>query len=95
MTSNYRRRSFKPVINPIEPAVKIPRSDPQLIYNRKVENNIYEALAKTEDLVWCYLQLEASVHNQNQTVPEWTGSFAATFDKSEDVSNVTFLPSVN
>ena len=95
VTSNYRRRSFKPVINPIEPAVKIPRSDPQLIYNSKVENNIYEALAKTEDLVWCYLQLEASVHNQNQTVPGWTGSFAATFDKSEDVSNVTFLPSVN
>ena len=52
MPSNYRRRSFKPIINPIEPAVKIPRSDPQLIYNSEVDNNmIYEGLAKPEDLV--------------------------------------------
>ena len=52
VTSNYRRRSFKPIINPIEPAVKIPRSDPQLIYNSEVDNNmIYQALAKTEELV--------------------------------------------
>ena len=29
VTSNYRRRSFKPTINPIEPAAKMPRSDPQ------------------------------------------------------------------
>ena len=96
MTSNYRRRSFKPIINPIKPAVKIPRSDPQLIYNSEVENNtIYEALAKTEDLVWCILRLEVSAHNPNQTVPGWTGFFAATSDRSEDVSNVTFLLSIN
>ena len=25
VTSNYRRRSFEPIINPIEPAFKIPR----------------------------------------------------------------------
>ena len=56
---------------------------------------IYEALAKTEDLVWCFLRLKSSAHNQNQTVPGWTGFFAATSDRSEDVSNFTFLPSIN
>ena len=64
VTSNYRRRSFKPIINPTEPVVKIPRSDPQLMYNSEVDKNmIYEALAKTEDLVWCFLRLEGSAHN--------------------------------
>ena len=96
VTSNYRRRSLKPIINPIKPAVKIPRSDPQLKYNSEVENNmIYEALAKTEDLTWCFLRVEASVHNQNQTIPGWSGFSAATSDISEGVSNVTFLPSFN
>ena len=96
VTSNYRRRSFKTIINPFEPAVKIPRSDPQLIYNSEVQNNmIYEALVKTEDLVWCFLRLEASSHNHNQSVLGCTGFFAATSDRSEDVSNVTFLPSIN
>ena len=56
---------------------------------------IYEALTKMEDLVWCFLRLEASAHNQNQTVPGWTGFFAATFDRSEDMGNVNFLPSIN
>ena len=96
VTSNYRRRSLKPIINSTKPAVKIPRSDPQLKYNSEVENNmIYEALAKTEDLTWCFLRLEASAHNQNQTIPGWSGFSAATSDISEDVSNVTFLPSIN
>ena len=96
VTSNYRRILFKPIINLIESAVKISCSDPQLLYNSKVENNmIYNALAKTEDLAWSFLGLEASAHNQNQTVPGWTGFFAATSDRSEDVSNITFLPSIN
>ena len=100
VTSIYRRRSFKSIINPIKPAVKIPRNNIQhytiqLIYNIEVENSmIFEALAKTEDLVWCFLRLEASAHNQNQTVPGWTGFLVATSDISEDVSHVTFHPSI-
>ena len=47
VTSNCKKRSFKPISNPVEPAVKIPRSDSQLVYNSEVENNMmYEALAK-------------------------------------------------
>ena len=56
---------------------------------------MYEALAKTEDLLWCFLRLETSAHNQNQTVPGWTRFFASTSDRSEDVNNITFLPSIN
>ena len=65
VTSNCRRRSFNPIINPVEHAFKIPRSEPQLVYKSEVENNMmYEALAKTEDLLWCFLRLEASAHYQ-------------------------------
>ena len=74
VTSNYRRRLFKPIINSAEPGVKIPRSGCKSIYNSKVENNmINEVLVKTKDLVWCFLRLEASAHNLNQTVPGCNG----------------------
>lgn len=64
MIRQYSRRSFKPIISQIEPAVKKQRLDPQLITADEVGNNmIYKAFAKTKDL-WYLLRLEDSVHNQ-------------------------------
>ena len=52
--SNCRKKiSFKPIINSIEPVVRIPYLYAKLKYNREIENDMtYEALEKTEGLFW-------------------------------------------
>ena len=51
--SNCRKISFKPIINSIEPVVKIPCLDAKSKYNSEIENEMtLEALDKTEGLFW-------------------------------------------
>ena len=48
-----RQRSFKPVIEPPEPAIEKVRSDPSLVSNIDINNGlIHKAVAITEDLLW-------------------------------------------
>ena len=70
MISRTRPRSFKPVIEPFEPAIKKVRSDPSLLSNIDINNGlIQEAVAITEDLLWCMLRMQASCYCQKQTIP--------------------------
>ena len=62
MILRTRQRSFKPAIEPIEPAIKKVRSGPSLVPNLEISNGlIHEAAAITEDLLLCMLRMQVSI----------------------------------
>ena len=70
MILKTRHWSLKPVIESIEPAIKKVRSDSSLVSNMDIIDGLtHEAVAITEDLLWCILRKQASFYCHKQIIP--------------------------
>ena len=84
MISKARQGSFKPDIEPIEPAIKKVRSNSSLISNVDISNDmIHEAVAITECLLWCMLKTKPSFYCQKQTISNWSGFLSIVEEHSQ------------
>ena len=90
---SIKRRSFKPVLQEVQPFIKSKeRPNPKPIQNIEKEVNQLDGwISKYEDLCWSILRYK---NNQNQVIPAWKGFFHEVSPTVDDHYIVGYLPMI-
>ena len=94
-TQSIKRRSFKPVLQEVQPFIKPKqRPNPKPIQNVNNDINLLDGwISKCEDVCWSILRHKNS---RNQTIPAWKGFFyelSSTVDDEYIVGYLTMIRS--
>ena len=94
-----RRKSFRPIINEIQPyyAPK-ERLNPATVNEFEIDSDLMlELLSRKADIIWVLSRLRCLQDYDKQIVPNWTGFYFEVIQRSDDVKphTVCYLPAIN